>query len=129
MSESETPPRQMRARSGEHNLVDYRLDRIEESIRSMTKEVRSFMEHVREHESDSIRAIERCGRHDEQLKALHDTIIPAINGRVDDAVTAVAEVAAGGGGGRERLSFWTSVGALVAGVGSTLLHFFGGGKS
>jgi hypothetical protein len=115
----DTPPKQMRARSGEHDIVYYRLDEMRSDIRDMAKKLDAFIEHARSHESDSIRAIERCGRHDEQLKTLQDHTIP-----IDALVAASPEVAQSNG----RLSLWTALGALIAAIASGLMQFIGGGK-
>lgn len=119
----DTPPKQMRARSGEHDIVYYRLDELRSDVRDIARKLDSFIDHARDQESDSIRAIERCGRHDEQLKVLHDQVVPAIHRRIDEVV-----VSPDGEAKRDPLTFWTAIGAACAGAGALLNSLLGGGK-
>ncbi len=119
----ETPTHLRRQTSGSRDIVEYRLDdmdlKFDRLIRNQEKfqqEVRDYMQRQQEQESDHKIAIERCSTHGEAIKTIRDDDIPTIHKRIDGMQ----------GEKSSPVAFWTAVGAMIAGIGSCLVQWFGG---
>lgn len=117
--DSETPTTPMPARRhrsplpGE-SLTDWRVGILEEQHEQFNRKFDQFdrkldkiIANQAKRDESNAAAIERCSRHEDDIKTIRREDIPVIHKRID-RIGAVPRARG------DRVSFWTSIGALIA---------------
>ena len=104
MSE-ETPTQQHRSPQKGETLVDWRLGELEKSYGKIDRKLDLVLDKMNEKESGHLAAIERCGKHGDDIDRL----------RVDME-----------GSKRDPVTFWTGIGAAITAVGAAISQALSG---
>lgn len=98
--------------SGEHSLIEYRLDELHTMVRDQMREgkefrfeVRAFIERQKDAESDHRLAIDRCKKTGQDLEALQ-AVVANSKSRLDP------------------VTLWTSIGAAATAIVAILAAIF-----